>query len=148
MSRRRAARPRSRVATPGPCQVAQVLWSLGAHQLHATGGGRVRFVAPSPAGGVRILLIKVAMAVATGLVIAVVAYSLPHSYEPLMARDAKSLGDRSLLESTTPRTVTGTEIALTDTLQGFAETVRIDEQDKGIIIDRTSLTCHGGRARV
>src|SRR5690349_3441824 len=140
MSRRRAARPRSRVAPSGPWQVAQVLWSLAAHQLHATGGGRVRFVAPSPAGGVRILLIKVAMAAATGLLIGIAAFALPRPYEPLMARDAQSLGDRSLLAGTASKSVTGTHIALTDTLRGFTETVRIDQADKGLIIDTTNVT--------
>lgn len=53
-------------------------------------------------------------------------------------------GDRSLLDDGPTQTWTGTRTTITSSLRGFSETVRIDQRDIGLTIDRTALTCHGG----
>jgi hypothetical protein len=39
------------------------------------------------------------------------------------------------------------QTAMTDSMRLFDRTVRIGEQDAGLVLDRTPIVCHGGRAR-
>jgi hypothetical protein len=58
------------------------------------------------------------------------------------------MGAREHLDHVAATTRVGTNVSLTDTLRPINETVRVGVDDLGMILDRTHLTCHGGRARI
>ena len=95
------------------------------------------------------LMIRILLAVLTGLVIGVAGYLIGRSPSlPSGAADASGLGDRSELAFVTPTTVEGSHVTLTDSLRHVTQTVRIGPEDQGRSLDSTAVTCHGGRARV
>ena len=72
----------------------------------------------------------------------------PPPEPPSAAELAAPYGDRGLLDAGTTRTSTGTRTTISDTLRGFDRSVWIDSNDNGLIVDQTTLTCHGGIAHV
>lgn len=93
------------------------------------------------------LLVKIGLAIIVGALIAVVAWSVARR-DPRAAIDPSSLGNRALLSPGAPETYVGSHVALTDSLVPLTQTVRIDGDDRGRILDTTPIVCHGGRARI
>ena len=58
------------------------------------------------------------------------------------------MGIRSFLEPIEPRSFTGSQVTITDSLRRHDQSVWIDDRDAGLVVDETKLECHGGRAYV
>jgi hypothetical protein len=90
----------------------------------------------------RRLVADIAVATIIGISVGVAIFAMRPVPNPF------AYGDRSMLQPMSPEVLAGSHVSLTDTLRGHDQTVRIDERDKGRILDHTPITCHGGRARV
>ncbi len=97
---------------------------------------------PDTAQVVRTALISLPL----GLVVAVVVTVL--TMTPDDPPDTVWRGDSSLLVDGDTNAQTGSRVTLTDSMRQFDRTVRINDQQTGLVVDRTELACHGGRARV
>jgi hypothetical protein len=87
---------------------------------------------------------RILFAVVVGLDLGTALHVLSHP----QAAVAEAMGDRDLLGAAPVVTRLGTNIALTDSLRPINRTVRVVAKDLHMTLDRTPLTCHGGRARI
>jgi hypothetical protein len=87
----------------------------------------------------------VSAAVVLGFLLAIVIQRIATNANPSGER---WLGDRGLLAPVQPRSATGSNITITDSLRPHVQSVWVDAQDQGLVIDPTPVTCHGGRLHV